>query len=337
MRKKKQVTLDHIAEKSGLSKVTVSKALNNKDGVSEEVKIKVREVADEVGYKFMVSRTHDKSKHIGIILQQKYISGGGNSSFYLKFYQQLAVKLNQQGYICNLFTITPEEDHNNQLPPMFLGAPLSGVIAVGNISKDYIHSLVKLSIPVVFLDCYYGESEVDCIATDNYYSTYDITHYLIKNGHREVGFVGVTKAPAIQDRLLGYCRALMEAGIPIDHSYLVADRDANNDEIDFKLPTVMPTAFVCNGDDIAYKFVQYLKDAGYSVPEDISIVGFDNDIYAEICTPPLTTVAVDREGMTNKAIEILIQKINGTCTGKKNRTIFIPGDIIYRNSVKVLK
>lgn len=338
VRKKKKVTLDHIAEKSGLSKVTVSKALNNKEGVSEEVKLKVREVAEEIGYKFTAIKVQDKSKHIAIILHQKYIADHkGNSTFYLKFYQELAVKLNQEGYICNLFTITPEEELKKQLPPMFLEVPLSGIISIGDMNKEYIELLLETQIPIVFLDCYHAECKIDCIATDNYYSTYDITVHLIENGHREIGFVGYTKAPAIQDRLLGYCRALMEAGIPIKRDYMVTDRNENNEELELILPKQMPTAFVCNGDDTAYKFVQVLKENGYSVPKDVSIVGFDNDIYAEICSPQLTTVAVDREAMTNKAIKVLIDKIEQKTPFQKNYTVFVPGDVIYRNSVKRLK
>ncbi|MGL6175274.1 MAG: LacI family DNA-binding transcriptional regulator [Cellulosilyticaceae bacterium] len=337
MRKKKKVTLDHIAEKSGLSKVTVSKALNNKDGVSEEVKLKVREVAEEIGYKFTAVRSQDKSKHIGIILHQKYIADKGNSTFYLKFYQELAVKLNQEGYICNLFTITPEEDLKKQLPPMFSEVPLCGIISIGDMNRAYIELLIGTQIPIVFLDCYHADCKIDCIATDNYYSTYDITGHLIESGHQKIGFVGVTQAAAIQDRLLGYCRALMESGIPIDENYMVIDRDEENNELDLKLPKEMPTAFVCNGDDTAYKFVQVLKAKGYSVPEDVSIVGFDNDIYAEICTPQLTTVAVDREAMTNKAIKVLVDKMERKIPLQKNYTVFVPGDIIYRNSVKKIK
>ncbi|MGL4344205.1 MAG: LacI family DNA-binding transcriptional regulator [Cellulosilyticaceae bacterium] len=337
MRKRKQVTLDHIVEKSGLSKVTISKALNNKDGVSEEVKAKVREVADEVGYKFIAQKSSDKSKHIGIVLKQNYISDAGKSTFYLKFYQELAVKLNQGGYICNLFSVTDEEEERGLLPPMFLEVPLNGIISIGNMNKEYVRLLNGLNIPIVYLDCYYNGPEVDCIATDHYNSTYNITQYLIKSGHKELGFVGVRKKPAIQDRLLGYCRALLEEGVPILAENMIPDRDYDNKEIPFELPEKMPTAFVCNGDDLAYKLIEHLKEKGYLVPEDVSVVGFDNDIYAELSTPQITTVAVDRNTMTDKAIEILLAKIKGTQQNSKHQKVVIPGDIIYRESVREIK
>lgn len=335
VRKRKEVTLDHIVEKSGLSKVTISKALNNKDGVSEEVKLKVREIAEEVGYKFIPSKAQDNSKHIGIILQQMYIDQSGNSTFYLKFYQELTIKLNSLGYICNLFTIIPEE--GGKLPPMFLQAPLRGVISIGNIGKEYVQLLTKLDIPTVFLDYYYGGMGIDCVVTDNYFSTYNITKYLIDQGHQKIGFVGRKAFPTIQDRLLGYCRALMEVDLPLYKEDMLVDQKESGELIELVLPQQMPTAFVCNGDDVAYRFMNYLKERGYSIPEDISIVGFDDDIYSEICTPKLTTVAVNREEMIDKAIEILVGKINGTQRISKGQILFIPGDIVYRDSVRDIK
>lgn len=335
MRRKKSVTLQHIADQVGVSKVTISKALNNKEGVSDELRLKIWEVAQEIGYKFSVAKEGERSKNVGIIIHEKYIMGGGPSTFYLKFYQELAIKLNQRGYICNLFTITHLEDEKNMLPPMLIEASLNGVIAVGNLSRSYIGILENLNIPVVFLDCYYSDRKMDCIGTDNYCSTYEITSYLIEQGHREIAFVGLPKATtSIQDRIMGYCRALIEADIEFKKEWIIPDRTLKNEVVQIQLPESMPTAFVCNCDDTAYRLVDLLKTEGYGVPEDVSVVGFDNDIYAELCHPPLTTVAVDRDAITSKAVETLIQKIDGYVDFKNQQKIFIAGNIIYRDSVK---
>lgn len=335
MRRKKSVTLQHIAEQVGVSKVTVSKALNNKEGVSEELRLRIWEIAQEIGYKFVSAKEGEKSKSIGIIIHEKYIMGGGPSTFYLKFYQELAIKLNQRGYICNLFTITHLEDEKNMLPPMMIEAAINGIIAVGNLSKSYINLLENLNKPIVFLDCYYSDRKMDCIGTDNYCSTYEITSYLIEQGHKKIGFVGLPKATtSIQDRIMGYCRALIEADIEIKNEWIIPDRTLRNEAIRIQLPDEMPTAFVCNCDDTAYRLVDVLKSDGYSVPDDISVVGFDNDIYAELCHPPLTTVAVDRDAITSKAVDTLVQKISGSVDFKNQQKIFIAGNIIYRNSVK---
>lgn len=337
MRRKKSVTLQHIAEQVGVSKVTVSKALNNKEGVSDELKNKIWEVAQEIGYRFTTNKDSERSKQVGIILHEKYVTGAGPSTFYLKFYQELAIKLNQRGYICNLFTITLIEDEKNILPPMMEQAQLSGIISVGNLSKAYIKLLNGLNIPIVFLDCYYSDQKMDCIGTDNYCSTYEITSHLIEQGHKKIGFVGLPKATtSIQDRLMGYCRALLEADLYINNEWIIADRDMKNEEIPIVLPDKMPTAFVCNCDDTAYKLVKLLQTKGYSVPDQISVVGFDNDIYAELCHPPLTTVEVDRDAITTKGVEMLTHKIEVELNYKNPQKMFIAGNIIYRDSVKRL-
>ncbi|MGL4345134.1 MAG: substrate-binding domain-containing protein, partial [Cellulosilyticaceae bacterium] len=138
---------------------------------------------------------------------------------------------------------------------------------------------------------------------------------------------------SIQDRFLGYYRSLLEAKLEIRTHWVISDRDEEGEAIAFILPQEMPTAFVCNCDDTAYKFINHLKKQGYKVPDEISIVGFDNDIYAEVCEPKLTTLAVDVETMTQKAATLMISKVEEEVTVKSTR-IFVTGDIIYRNSVK---
>ncbi|MEG0086744.1 MAG: substrate-binding domain-containing protein, partial [Niameybacter sp.] len=141
---------------------------------------------------------------------------------------------------------------------------------------------------------------------------------------------------SIQDRYLGYYRSLLEAKLAINEEWIISDRDEDGDEVEFVLPMTMPSAFVCNCDDTAYKFINYLKKNNYQIPEDISIVGFDNDIYAEICEPKLTTIAINMEAMTQKVTSKIIAYIENRVEDKKTR-IFVTGHIIYRDSVKKMK
>lgn len=327
--------MQYIADQLGISKVTVSKALNDKDGVSDELKQKIKETAGELGYKVPgVEEPLASPKNIAIIVQEKYVEINDYVTFYLKFYQKLASTLNRRGYMCNLFTLSNEQNDERMLPAIFSRNHISGVVVMGHVKLQLIAAIKELGIPVVFLDCYNAGANVDSILTDNYYSTYEITNYLVGCGHGDIGFVGsIGATSSIQDRFLGYCRSLMEADKPIRQDWIVPDRDENSEEIAFVLPEQMPTAFVCNCDDTAYKFVNHLKTQGYRVPEDISIVAFDNDIHADLCRPRLTTVAVDIDTMTEKATSRIIDRIEKDELSKQ-RKIFVTGDIVYRDSVK---
>ncbi|MGL6173152.1 MAG: LacI family DNA-binding transcriptional regulator [Cellulosilyticaceae bacterium] len=337
MRRKKEVTMQAIADELEISKVTVSKALNDKEGVSDELKLKIKQIAEAMGYKksnIDATEENESPKYIGIMVKEKYVNSEERVTFYLKFYQKLASQLNAKGYMCNLFTLKSEGKQERELPKLFLETPIHGVIVIGNIHKEYISAIRGLDIPMVFLDFYDSDNNIDCVLTDNYYSAYEITNYLVKNGHEKIGFVGnINATSSIQDRFLGYYRSLLEAKLEIRTHWVISDRDEEGEAIAFILPQEMPTAFVCNCDDTAYKFINHLKKQGYKVPDEISIVGFDNDIYAEVCEPKLTTLAVDVETMTQKASTLMISKVEEEVTVKSTR-IFVTGDIIYRNSVK---
>lgn len=332
MRKKKEVTMQDIADKLEISKVTVSKALNDKEGVSAELKAKIKEIAGGMGYK--VSNTLEEStapKNIAIFVREKFTTS--DSNFYLKFYQKIALELSKRDYIGNLFTITRENDKKNELPRMFMEDHISGIILLGYVKKQFLETISKLNMPVILVDFYESDTTIDSIVTDNFYSTYELTNHLIKKGHIDIGFVGsVYATSSIQDRFLGYCRSLIEQRIDIKREWIIDDRDEESENIEFILPQQMPTAFVCNCDDTAYRFINSLREKGYCVPRDISIVSFDNDIHAELCIPKLTTVAVDIEVMAKKSANLIVDKVENPQINKQGR-VFVSGNIIYRDSV----
>ena len=127
----------------------------------------------------------------------------------------------------------------------------------------------------------------------------------------------------------------MENRIPLRQDWVIADR-ANESDIypEFTLPKEMPTAFVCNCDETAYKLVNQLKNAGYNVPEDISVVGYDNHIYSTISNPRLTTIDVNSRVMSTEAVDIILHKIRDI-NYRRGRTL-VAGKLVRRESVRKL-
>ncbi|MDQ0229611.1 LacI family DNA-binding transcriptional regulator [Metabacillus malikii] len=335
---KNNVTMRDIADKLSVSSVTVSKALNDKDGVSDELKVKIKTLAEEMGYRYNALAKSIKeglSYNIGVIIPERF-AGMDHQSFYLNVYQSITRVLEEYDYYGILHILSKEDEKNLQLPRIYHEKKVDGFIILGQISKEYIEKVQSISIPKIFLDFYDENSDIDSIVTDNFNGAYEITNFLIQNGHKEIGYVGnLYSTSSIQDRYLGFYKSLLEHNLELNQNYILNDRDDNGTYIDIDIPKKMPTAFVCNCDQVAHNLVQKLTKLGLNVPEDCSVVSFDNDIYATITSPPLTTVEIDIEEMANYAVNFMLEKLKDH--QKSFGRILVKGKIVYRHSVKNIK
>ncbi|MNO14573.1 HTH-type transcriptional repressor CytR [compost metagenome] len=323
-----------IADKLGVSSVTVSKALNDKEGVSESLKIKIKKVASEMGYRFNSAAKSIKdglSYNIGVMIPHRFT--GVNDSFYLRVYQQIAIHLDHYGYFGILNILSNEDEEQLNFPRVYSENKVDGIIVLGQVGKKYIETVQNMALPKLFLDFYDEHADIDSIITDNFYGAYELTNYLIQCGHREIAYVGnIYSTSSIQDRFLGYYKSLLEHGLSYDERLLLNDRDERGKYIDIQLPEQMPTAFVCNCDQVAYNLCERLTGMGYSIPQDFSVVGFDNDIYATLTNPQLTTVEVDIQEMARTAVKSIMDKVSNP--NRRNGRVLVQGNIIYRDSVR---
>lgn len=335
---KKSVTMSDIAKEMGVSTVTVSKALGDRDGVSAELRERIKRKATEMGYRIHAGVHGAKdglTYNIGIIVAKHFISDA--SSFYWIVYRYIVELLQKQNYYGMLEVVGDkgfgEED---EIPNSVLDKKVDGIIVLGQLSERYIDKLMARSgdLPFVFLDFYGSREDTDAVLSDSFYGSYMLTSHLIENGHRRIGFLGsIGSTGSIQDRYLGYYKALLENRIPLRTEWIISDRSNESDIYpEFKLPADMPTAFVCNCDEAAYKLVNQLKNMGVSVPDDVSVVGYDNHIYSTICTPRLTTIDVNSHVMSAEAVEIILHKIRDA--GYRRGRTLVTGKLIRRESVK---
>lgn len=327
----KNVKMKDIAEKLNISIVTVSKALANKQGVSDELRDKIKELANNMGYKIKNNKEDSFNYNIGVIVAQKYMDA--ENSFYFTIYNNIVKYLGDNNFYALLEVVDRNKELENVIPNIILDKKVDGIIILGQMEESYIKVICEQDIPVIFLDFYDRHFLVDSIIGDNIYSSYAITNYLIEKGHKNIGYVGNIYANrSILDRYLGYSKALLEANIEIDKNLIIDDRDSKGAFLDFKLPKDLPTAFVCNSDKTAYYFIRYLDKMGIRVPEDVSIVGFDDDIHAKISTPPITTIKIDINKMAKRCVNNILKKIKNN--NNKVENSIIPGNIIIRQSVK---
>jgi LacI family transcriptional regulator len=329
----KKVSMDEIAKLCHVSKVTVSKALNDKEGVSESLRQLIKDKANELGY-YMNSAAKslklNKNFNIGVIIPMKFI--GGSSSYYFETYTKLVVELTQQGYSVLLEILNEVDEANHVLPEMYKNGKIDGLMIMGQLSDDYLKCFENAHLPILLFDFYSYNIDIDSVVIDNFTSGYKATDYLVKKGHKHIGFVGnIYATSSIQDRYLGYCRALLGHHLTINPKDIVSDRDDKGKFKPFIMPDEMPTAFVCNNDQIAYEFIQKLKQMNYQVPEDVSIITFDNTFYSQKSNPQITTLCVDTDKMVHAAVKTMLQKMNKESRYHK---VFIQSSLVERDSVK---
>ncbi len=332
----KNITMRDIALKMGVSSVTVSKALNDKDGVSDELKEKIKLAAWEMGYRInsvAKSMREGLTYNIGVIIPERFTDT--TQTFYLRLYQEIAVALQQYNYYGILHILSRQDEANLSLPRIYHEQKVDGFIMLGQVSTEYIEIIQQIEQPKMFLDFYDEHSDIDSIITDNFYGAYELTNSLIRQGHRDIAYVGnLYSTSSIQDRFLGYYKSLLEHRLELKPEWIVSDRDEQGSFLDLELPNKMPTAFVCNCDQVAHLLLQKLQSKGYRVPADCSIVGFDNDVYATLSEPHLTTVEVDIHQMAFTAVQSMIKKIRSPEV--RFGRVLVQGKIIYRHSVQSL-
>lgn len=329
----KSVTMRDIAAEIGVSTVTVSKALTGREGVSDEVRERIKQKAAEMGYRYNSAAKAMKGGEngsIGILVADRFFE---DNSFYNKLYRHLVLKLNEAGFFGVLEILSQEAEEMLRLPNMINSSRIDGLIVMGQISEEYLTELNKTDVPQVLLDFYAERSGMESIISDGIYGSCCLTDYLIEMGHRDICFVGSIHATSsIMDRYIGFYKSMLQHGIPCSADGAIEDRDRNGKFIELALPQKMPTAFVCNCDQVAYLLVQRLKDMGYRVPEDVSVVGFDDYIYSTLSDPKLTTYRVNMEEMAKAAVSVVSKKLRNPGYSK-GRTV-VDGDIVIRDSVK---
>ncbi len=333
---KKSVTMSDIAKRLKISNVTVSNALSDKDGVSEELREKIKQTAAEIGYKFTPGRKGDKqlkSENIGVIIPERYI--GPYGSFYWALYNSIIQELMKLHCYCMLEIIKYDSEKELKTPNMITEGKISGLIIIGQVSSEYAAFISKNFSPYIFVDFYDKYIDADCIVTDSYYGMYRLTDYLISMGHREIGFIGSVHATqSIQDRYMGYVKAMNENALEVCAEWTLPDRDESGVYITIPLPEKMPTAFVCNCDEVAYIFMRQLKEAGYQIPEDISLVGYDNYVAHSMETPSITTFEISIVDMATTAAQTIVDKIRSKDSSPVRKMLI--GKLILKESVKKL-
>lgn len=339
---KKKVRLSDIGAKLGVSTVTVSKAVSGQKGVSDSLREKILNLAQEMGYEPPSKDIKVKKERgftIGVLIAGRYLDE--YDSFYLQMYRQVSERAISKSCFAVMEQIDSVAEKQLIIPSMIKEEKVDGIIVLGKLAWNYLDFLNENSpVPLIYLDFCDKKKESDAVISDSYYGAYRLTEYLFDMGHTRIGYVGTLLATeSITDRYMGYLRSLMEHGQDVNPEWIIADRECEQGTIDskdyLKLPKNLPTAFVCNCDMTACRLIKKLKTMGLNVPEDISVVGYDNYIHPGLCDVGITTYEVDVKEMARKAVHVLVKKMAGE--DYRERINIVEGRLVIKDSVKERK
>ena len=325
----KNVTMRDIGAALGVSTVTISKALSGKEGVSDAVREKIIETAKQMGYRYSAPQADDTGRIIGILIADRFFSA---PSFYFSLYRSLLRELAEAGMLGVLEVVSDADEAGLVMPVAVTIQRASAFVLLGQFSTDYVSAILDTGLPTVLLDFTCDGPDVDAVVSDGQSGAYQLTRYLIEHGHRKIGFVGsVEGTTSIMDRYSGFLRAMMLEKLDVNPKWVVPDSDIEGRYFEaVALPEELPTAFVCNNDMLACRVAEALEKRGLRVPEDVSLVGFDDFVYGKHARP-ITTYAVDQQRMAQVTVRRLRNRVREGMEGPLRTSV--GGWFVERDSV----
>ncbi len=301
----KKVTMRDIAREFDVSIVTVSKALAGKDGVGEQLRQEIVERAHELGYIFKKNPERSESRNVAIIISERFI---GVNSFYQKVYQQILLELTRRNFVAIFEAVRVEDEEKGELPKLLSLKSIDQIIVIGEIGNAYLRSVVRTGIGCILFDFENEDFDMDAVISDNVNGGYLLARHLVRSGCKTVGFVGnYLSTRSNLDRFVGYRKYMIANQLAFNEEYVISDRNEKGQDIDLKLPAVLPDGFICTCDHTAYRLILKLRSEGYKVPEDVAVVGYDDYSDNKIDDVALTTYHVNIEEMIVQLLNILEQ------------------------------
>ncbi len=340
-RKKKQLSpsIKDIAREAGVAISTVSNVINNSRFVASNTKEKVLDAIDKIGYRPNIIarglRTHS-TRTVAVIVPDI------NSSFFSQVINGIEEIARKRNYTMILGSTSFDFIEEERITNLLLDSFIDGFIFFSGFDNyEFIKKIYDSNVPLVVLDKDLGETDFPTVVIDNFAAAESCVDYLCSYGHKKIGYVSFSydKQTTVKKRFEGYVSGLKKNNINFDPDLVLMSPEMRRHEMastyeaarEFLKKGNIPTAFLTIADMFAFGLLRALKDEGFKVPADVSVMGFDNILFSQYSDPLLTTLKQPKKVMGNIAMNLLLDIIEGeTITDKK---IIIPTSIIERESV----
>lgn len=329
------VTIKQVSELAGVSSATVSRVINNTDTVKEKTRLQVLEAMATLGYRhntIAASLASNKTHTVGYVVPELHGSFFGAMMAGTEKVLRHANK--------HMFVVaghSDEKQEQREIDALLSRRCDALILHVEAVSDDYLINLAAQDVPMVIVNRYIEAIGDRCISLDNEMGGYLATRHLLDAGHRDIAYLSgaMFKADA-QTRLEGHKRALMEFSIPYtDALFSEGTFQAESGErcmqaiIDRQVPF---TAVACGNDEMASGAINTLRINGWQVPEDVSVIGFDNIDFASYLTPKLTTIDYPVRHIGEIAANWLLNQVYGD--GKQSLPHILSPSVIVRGTTR---
>lgn len=322
---------------TGFSPATISNALNHKKGVNKETAEEIFRVARETGYLSANAVTKIRLlifKKNGLIID--------DTPFFQSLIEGFEEECHRLGYEMVISRADQRDpDYLNQVQELLREQGAAVVVLATEMMDGDLEPFRNPPCPLVILDHWSESMELNAVLINNADAARMITEHVLDYGHTEVGYLrGAFRIKGFRSRFVGFQTALKKRRIPYHEEYTVtlgtSLNGAYQDMLQYlKKKPKLPTAFFADNDMIALGAMKALQEMGYRVPEDVSVVGFDDLPFSAISSPALTTLRVPNKEMGRIAVRRLAELIEGIAADVVTKTQVCP-KVIYRNTVKKL-
>jgi DNA-binding LacI/PurR family transcriptional regulator len=331
-------SIKQIAREANVSPSTVSKALNRRKDISEITRQKILKIAES--YNFVPNATgknlkNRRTENVGVIFCRESQPLSGNP-FYSRVLEGIEAELAINNF--NLVLHLLPNDYKGTLPKMLREGQVDGLILAGVMRPDFVEKLRTLDIGVVLVDPKIAISDFSQVLIDNEHGAFQAVQHLITSGHRRIGFIsGDQDRLSFIQRFKGYKKALEYYNVPFDENLIQSgglEQGYDHMKRLLQLPDRPSAVFAANDINAIYAY-KAVKDAGLRIPDDVSLVGFDDIEMAKMSSPPLSTVRVYKEEMGSIAVRILLQIFRKEID--QPVTTLVPTRLVERESVSIAK
>ena len=336
-----RVTARDVAKAAGVSPATASLVFRNKPGVGHETRERVLEVARELGFEYDEPTAPRKTSTLLLVIYKQHGRVVSDTPFFESLIKGVSDTTYQLGY--HRLSITyfyAQQDKAEQIAALRSIKCAGIVLLATEMLAGDVAQFERLGVPIVLLDNWFPTKCLDSVVIDNTWGAWSAVRYLTGVGHREIGYLhSATEIRNFLERQEGYLSAMRSLGsTDVDPKHTIVsvgstaesayqDMNAYLDEDPY-----LPTAYFADNDIIASSCIRALEDHGFRIPEDISVVGFDDVSTSALINPPLTTMAVPKTNMGALAVRRLVDRIQDNTGGEVVR-ISVQPEIVQRKSV----
>lgn len=343
-----KVTIQDIADALGISRNTVSKAINNADGLADATRERILQKAIEMGYKQFSyvnalvnpdppSVPSESAEYKGEIalLTTVFLTQSHFASTMLDKFQ---CEISRLGFTMNTHRVTEENIRALTLPLTFRRDQVKAVVCIEVFDRPYAEMLCDLEIPVLFVDGPVKKDGVSLPADQLYMdNTTEITRFvndMLAAGQRRIGFVGdYYRCQSFYERYAAFRLAMLMAGVPVEDRFCL--RHDHVDEFIEELGTLeeLPDLFICANDFVADDLIRGLFSIGKSVPQDVRVLGFDDSPESRVMRPTLSTVHIHTQVMAVDALQLIISRMREPSLDY--RVVHTQTDLVLRESTRI--